>query len=354
MKIRKEMILVRKAIPTIIALLLVYLLTYLLFLDHPDYVDEIVQDILFSISALVLLAITIRFFSLIMGITRIRREFGRYVVDKFTHTINQCKPLHQSFGKKKKHAVILLHGFISSPIVFDGLLQELNDNQIDYHAPLIHGFGVKRVQLLFSLTEDEWVRQVTETYDILASQYEHVSVIGHSLGGTLALYLSQIRPVKHLILLAPAIFPCSTQRVHNLLAENKFLYALVPWVFPLLPIFDKMRDDFDKKTAEKYNLYSVAPTRGAFNVLRLQAKIDVKKAQYETLDLFYGANDMAVDGEKVWDYFKQNNALHRVHRFDHTGHNPLIDGEGDFAGWIVGHILREELAWPPCKCNGAA
>ncbi len=347
MKIKKEMILVRKIIPTIIALIFVYSVTHFLFYDQSPFIDDLIQDILFLFFALVVVCIALRFFSIIMGIVSVRRKLGQHAVDKFTHTINQCKPLYKSSGKKKKHVIILLHGFISSPVVFDELVKELDDLEIDYYAPLINGFGVKRVQLLFSLTEDEWIRQVTEVYDVLSRQYEHVSVIGHSLGGALALYLAQIRPVHHLILIAPAIFPYSTQKSHKFLAGNRLSYAVIPWILPMLPIFDQMKGDFAKQTSEKYNMYSVAPTKGVYNILRLQDRIDVKRVQYKTLDLLYGMNDPAVDGNKVWKYLRENNMLLRVHRFDHTGHNPLIDGEGDLAGWIVTYILNEELAWPP-------
>ncbi len=342
-----ERIILRIVLKTIVFFLAIYLAAYFFFLEHNDLIDEMIQKVILCILVLILIAIAIRIYSLVMGFRSIRKKFGSHVTDKVTNIMDTCKPLHRSFQPKKDHVVMLLHGFISSPVIFHDLIKELEENQIDYQAPLINGFGIKRIQLLFSLTEDEWIRQVTEMYDVLSSQYENVSVIGHSLGGALALYLSQIRPVAHLVLIAPAIFPSKSQKIHNFLAKNSILFRIVPWILPLLPVLDRVRDSLDEKALEKYYLYPVAPTRGAFNVLRLQSRIDVTKASYQTFDLFYGANDMAVDGEKIWDHLKVNNIVHRLHRFDYTGHNPLIDKEGDLAGWIIVYILNNQLAWPP-------
>lgn len=309
------------------------------------------RGIAITVTVLLLLPIIIRTVSLGHGIIMVRRTLGTRKVDNFTEVIYQCRPMHQTFTKKKEHAIILLHGFISTPQIFTNLLSELEECGVDYHAPLINGFGIKRVQLMFSFSEKEWIRQITELYDILASQYENVSILGHSMGGAIALYIAQVRPVKHLILIAPALFPSKSQKLHKFLANSTTLNKLIPWILPLLPIPNQARDEFDREVALKYNIYPVAPTRGVFNLLRIQSKIDLKVLQYETLDLLYGVHDSAVDGEKVREYFDGAKIFHRVHRFDDTGHNPVTDRESGFAALIVGCILSNQLSWPPEKQN---
>lgn len=330
----------KRAVIALLQLLVVYILI------HFHLLGEVLEDLSLLILVIGLILIFVRTFSLISGYYRVRKFIDPQSSDSVTKIIEQCKPLHRSFEPKKKHVVLLIHGFISSPIIFDELIKEFEEHQVDYQAPLIYGFGIKRIKLLFSLTEDDWIRQVTEVYDLLDSQYESISVIGHSLGGALALYLSQMRPVNHLILVAPAIFPCTTQKLHNFLATNKILYRVLPWVIPLLPIRSS-GTKLNEESIKKYSLYPVAPTRGAFNVLRLQKLIKVTKAQYQTLDLFFGTQDLAVDGQKVWDHLKRSKILHRIHKLDYTGHNPLIEGENDLVGWIVMYILTNQLSWPP-------
>ncbi|MCD6535106.1 MAG: alpha/beta fold hydrolase [Deltaproteobacteria bacterium] len=351
-KVGRRRIFTRQVLKTMAALLAIFALACFFSFEQSDATDEIIQKVLLVLLLSGLGLVLIRLYSIFMGFRQIRKVIGTQNSDAVTFILDKCKPLHRSFHEKKEHVVILLHGFISSPMIFDELIKELDENEVDYQAPLIYGFGVNRIQLLFTLSEDEWVRQVTELYDVLDTQYKNISVIGHSLGGLLALYLSQIRPVKHLILAAPAIFPSNTQKIHRYLAKSVFLAKVIPWIIPLLPMKKQKNrsgavDVLDEQAAKKYYLYPVAPTRGVFNILRLQSKLDLKKANYQTLDLFYGTQDLAVDGEKVWEYLQKNNLLHRVHRFDHTGHNPFIDNDKELTGWIVIYILNDELQWPP-------
>ena len=351
-KVGRRQIFTRQALKTLVVLLVISVLICFFLLEHGDTTDKIIQNILLLFLFLGLCSVIIRLYSIFMGFHQIQKVIGTQNSDAVTFILDKCKPLHRSFHEKKEHVVILLHGFISSPMIFDELIKELDENEVDYQAPLIYGFGVNRIKLLFTLSEDEWVRQVTELYDVLDTQYKNISVIGHSLGGLLALYLSQIRPVKHLILAAPAIFPSNTQKIHRYLAKSVFLAKVIPWIIPLLPMKKSKNrsgvvDVLDEQAAKKYYLYPVAPTRGVFNILKLQSKLDLKKASYQTLDLFYGTQDLAVDGEKVWEYLQNSDLLHRVHRFDHTGHNPFIDNDKELTGWIVMYILNDELQWPP-------
>ena len=211
-----------------------------------------------------------------------------------------------------------------------------------------YGFGIKRVNLVFSFSENDWVRQLTELYDVLSAQYENVSVLGHSMGGALALYLAQARPLKRLILLAPAIFPGESQRVQRYFSRSRILSRIIAWVVPLMPVLDSTRKT-TRLDGEKKNhiLYPAAPTQGVFNLLRMQARIRLEDLQYESMDLIYGVHDAAVDGEEVHKSLNVSKRYHRLHRLDYTGHNPLTEDESDYVALIVGLILRNELDWPP-------
>lgn len=271
-----------------------------------------------------------------------------------TNTIFECQPLNYSRHARKPHVVILLHGFTSSPMIFDHVAAELEENEIDFHAPLIVGFGLNRHDLLFSLREEDWVRQTTELYDLLKHQYDEISVVGHSLGGLLAIYLAQLRPVKHLIVAAPAIFPDPAQRLYRFLARSQVLARLLAWTLPFLPKVRRRgrstaNDVLLDAAAEKYFQYPVAPVRGILNILKLQARVDFRQARYQTLDLLLGKQDITVDGNKIREQLERLGIAHRVHSFDDTAHNPFVDYESELAGWIVIYILNGDLAWPPTE-----
>jgi len=327
-------------------------LVLLLNTDMTEAREDLLLDILFGLGLVVVVGICIRISSIMYGIYAISKARKEYSTDQETNTINACKPLSYSCNAKKPHVVILLHGFTSSPMIFDNLIEELHDNKIDYQAPLISGFGLIRHDLLFSLREEDWVRQVTELYDVLDSQYEKISVIGHSLGGLLAIYLSQIRPVNHLIVAAPAIFPDPAQRLYRFLSRSRVTAKVLSWTIPFLPKFRHRQrasssDILNAEVSGRYFQYPVAPVRGVFSMLKLQDRVDFTKANFNTLDLLFGTQDLTVDGNKIWEHLKRLNIPHRIHRFDETAHNPFVDFEQELAGWIVIYILNDQLEWPP-------
>lgn len=324
----------------------------LLFTDLPSEPDSIWMGALRVLGAAVILGVGIRLGLLTYGLAKINNPKGGFGSIRDTNTIQDCQPLSFSAHAKKPHVVILLHGFTSSPMIFDHLAKELRENGIDFHAPLIEGFGLIRHDLLFTLREEDWVRQVTELYDLLSSQYEEISVIGHSLGGLLAVYLSQLRPVKHLVVAAPAIFPDPNQRLYRFLARSQVSARIIAWTIPFLPKLKRKgratpNDVLLDEAAAKYFQYPVAPVRGVFNILKLQARVDFEQARFQTLDLLFGTQDLTVDGNKIREHVKQLGIPHRIHTFDDTAHNPFVDYESELAGWIVIYILNGDLEWPP-------
>ena len=54
-------------------------------------------------------------------------------------------------------------------------------------------------------TSQQWRNTAREACEQLLAHYSQVSVVGLSLGGALALELSQTFPLEHLFLLAPAL-----------------------------------------------------------------------------------------------------------------------------------------------------
>lgn len=323
-----------------------------IFTDIPQHPHSLAMRALSATGLLIGIAVTLRLSLLTFGLAKINNPNGDYGSIKDTNTIVDCQPLTHSCQPKKPHVVILLHGFTSSPMIFDHLAPELKDNSIDFHAPLIVGFGLIRHDLLFTLREEDWVRQVTELYDLLASQYEEVSVIGHSLGGLLAVYLSQLRPIKHLVVAAPAIFPDPGKSLYGFLARSQLSAHLLSWTFPFLPKLRRKgrstaNDVLLDEAATRYFQYPVAPVRGVFNILKLQARVDFTQAQYQTFDLLFGIQDLTVDGKKIREHIDSLNIPHRIHRFDDTAHNPFVDYESELASWIVIYILNGELEWPP-------
>ncbi|MCX7115009.1 MAG: alpha/beta fold hydrolase [Gammaproteobacteria bacterium] len=107
-------------------------------------------------------------------------------------------------GDGQKHAILLLHGFSSSPAVFRTLLPHLNHYD-GIFIPALPGHA-QSIEAFSNTSAQAWL-DYTHTYcQQLTQQYERVDVLGLSLGGLLACHLSQHLPLHHLYLLAPAFY----------------------------------------------------------------------------------------------------------------------------------------------------
>lgn len=103
---------------------------------------------------------------------------------------------------KTKRALLLLHGFSSTPAVFKLLLPELGFYDaliaptLPGHAESLKDFSMMKTAALYQFAD--------EICHELCEEFEQVDVLGLSLGGLLACYLSHRFPLRHLYLLAPA------------------------------------------------------------------------------------------------------------------------------------------------------
>lgn len=113
------------------------------------------------------------------------------------------KPYEKQHREKKDHALLMLHGFSSSPAVWRLFLPHLDAYDFIY-APLLAGHGISIAE--FSKTSrQQWLHQARIQCKKLCQEYTRVDVIGLSLGGLLACHLAQEFNLNQLFLLAPAL-----------------------------------------------------------------------------------------------------------------------------------------------------
>ena len=98
------------------------------------------------------------------------------------------KPFYYEGGKK---AVLLLHSFTSNPNDMKKLGSYLQKNQYSCYAPTLSGHGLPAEELL-NYGPADWWQDVLDGYQLLKDKgFEHIAVVGLSLGGVLALKTAQ-------------------------------------------------------------------------------------------------------------------------------------------------------------------
>jgi len=101
-----------------------------------------------------------------------------------------ARPFHADGGRV---GVLLLHGFSSVPGSFYGLATVLAGSGYTVSAPLLPGHGTT-LDALQASTWREWRDCAVTHFEALRACCDHVVVIGHSMGGALAVSLGARDP----------------------------------------------------------------------------------------------------------------------------------------------------------------
>ncbi|WP_133127618.1 alpha/beta hydrolase [Legionella nagasakiensis] len=229
---------------------------------------------------------------------------------------NLLAPIHHQNGKKER-ALLLLHGFSSSPAVFRELLPTLINLYDAVVCPALPGHA-SNIEIFAKTQASEWLSCAETSCSELLKDYHAVDVMGLSLGGLLACHLANRFSLHHLYLLAPAL----ALRLNMTLALTaaRILHRLG---------FRHLRN-------RAGNLHTNRSSELAYRQLPIATIIEilslVQKHQFIpptcSVDLFLGRYDEVVQTTLVAEYFTGlSNA--RIHWLNHSAHVLPLDGDVD-------------------------
>lgn len=109
------------------------------------------------------------------------------------------------FLKGNSTGVLLVHGFTGSPAELLLLGEFLNRAGFSVLCVRLAGHGTDEENFIRT-NKDDWFNSVLDGYAILKGFCEKIFVIGHSMGGLLALKLATIKKVDKIVTLAAPIF----------------------------------------------------------------------------------------------------------------------------------------------------
>lgn len=108
-------------------------------------------------------------------------------------------------GKRTSHAVVLFHGITNNPAQYAQLAPLVHQTGANVFVPRMpeHGDKNRLTPRLAKLTAEKLLASANEAVDIAFGLGERVAVLGISMGGTLAAYFGQYRPVQIAVPVAP-------------------------------------------------------------------------------------------------------------------------------------------------------
>lgn len=211
---------------------------------------------------------------------------------------------------------LLIHGFTSTPAELRELGERLRDEGYSVYGVKLAGHGTT-LEDFENSKYSHWISSVEEAYKKLKTSCNRIYVIGHSMGGVLALNLAENYPVDKLSLLAPALI-------------NKDKTSLL---IPILKHFIKYTEwpPMERPAEEtKYLLgYSKIPLACVHELCKLQKVTKTKLSSInKPILIIHSKNDNAIEekGIKLIEKSVTSLDIKKV-CLDKCGHNITVECE---------------------------
>jgi carboxylesterase len=213
---------------------------------------------------------------------------------------------------KGKTAVILFHGFTGSPEELMELGETINKEEYNVFIPLLPGHGTNWRELNRIKSRD-YISFSENVFEAIQDEYEEVSLVGFSFGGTVALYLSEKYEIKRLILINSMIL------VDLSLILGKFVSPVLP-VFPSFP-------DVHKKIENppfSYGIYPLKAVSSIVDFIKLTRE-NIKKVTADTM-VIYSVYDHTVSVKNsLFIYNEVSSREKRIIPLTNSYHMAVLD-----------------------------
>ncbi len=226
-------------------------------------------------------------------------------------------------GEESRGAVLLLHGFVSTPATLNPLIDSLHARGLTVLAPLVPGFGGD-TQVVNTFSLKDWQDAVDQSYMSLSKCFEDIGVLGFSMGAALGLDFALERYSR----LNGAILSSITL-LSPFMDLNGLGLKLLNWwyrngeVVPLQTLRGLARAagsstaDLDVMIAKPSSFNQSLPVQGVRNLLKLRDKLEKAQAEVPpTLPayLVYSQKDGVADPLKGREVVLKHFAVATVHQ----------------------------------------
>lgn len=225
--------------------------------------------------------------------------------------------LWQGSGANGQTGILMIHGFTGSPSEFRRIGYYLQDQGYTIHAIRLPGHGTSPEEMLRTEWTD-WYGHVQASYDELALLCSHVVVVGHSMGGLLAIMLAAERNAAGIVSLAAPVYLATRKTALAVMLQHFITYVeKKPKNIPTL---------LDESCA-----YTKTPIRSVVSLRKLM-KHAKKLLPRVASPVWIGqgvVDAVVLHRSAAFLYKKINSAIKEVHYYPQSSHGMLLDQERD-------------------------
>lgn len=223
--------------------------------------------------------------------------------------------LFMGSGENGATGILMVHGFTGTPSEFRRVGYFLHEQGYTIQAIRLPGHGTSPEDML--LTEwTDWYKHVRDSFDTMATLCKSIIVMGHSMGGLLALRLATERQVAGIVSLATPIF----------LASRKTVFARP---LQLLVKYVKKPAQTIPTLLDESCAYTKTPIRCVISLRKLLKKVKRSLSKVEApVWIGQGEKDKVVlPRSAAYLYRKIGSSSKAVYYYPYTSHGMLLDQE---------------------------
>lgn len=247
---------------------------------------------------------------------------------------------------KQPLGVLILHGFASSLDSVQGIAQPLQEIGLPVGLPVLRGHGGNSPEALRGVQWQDWIADSEAALLSLADDVERVIVVGHSMGGELALYLA----ANHAMLIDSLVLAAAAIQLENPLAPGRPLHFLLPLVMRLFKRWDLPPEYADPSLSRFDTNYHWAPMDAiaAFLDFSATARACLPEVHAPALILHSRRDAVAApeSAEIILRQIATPAGQKRIIWFETTSHEMFQDVEREAVIQAVVEYARERMNLP--------
>ena len=245
---------------------------------------------------------------------------------------------------KAPFGVLILHGFTASLDCVREIEPPITALGLPSRMPVLRGHSAASPEALRGVTWDDWVSDAKTALQDLLTEVEKAIVIGHSMGGLVALTLA----VDHSNDIDSIIVAGAAVQMTSPLAPGKPLHFLIPIVARLVKKWDFPLIYADPALAQHNTNYLWAPMDAVLSVLdfSMATRIRLPEIKIPTL-ILQSHKDTTVAPESADIIDKEISTpaeQKRIVWFDKTEHEMFRDCEREAIIAVISNYVQERIS----------